>query len=171
MRTSKLFILSIFLLLPGQGLSQSCVDTIISTSLTRHYHINNDGTVSDTKNNLMWVQCSTGQHWSNGQCLGSAQAMTWDKALQAANNFQLAKYSNWRLPTIHELSRITELRCQQPAINLTLFPGTAPVDYWTSTNFVNNGDLAWRIQFSFGENHTAKKSSLANVRLVRSIHE
>ncbi|WP_455218675.1 Lcl C-terminal domain-containing protein [Kaarinaea lacus] len=139
--------------------------------MTQRYQVNNDGTVSDDKNNLMWMQCSVGQRWSNGQCLGTAQAMTWHRALQEANSFRLANYSNWRLPTIYELSRIAELRCQQPAINLALFPGTAPADYWTSTSFANDESLAWRMQFSFAENHTAKKSSSATVRLVRSINE
>lgn len=170
MKASKLFILYILTILPGQGLTQNCIDTISSTSPTQHFHTNKDGTVSDTKNKLMWMQCSAGQRWSNGRCLGTVQTMTWDKALQEANQSHFAKHSDWRLPTIHELSRIIELRCQQPAINLTLFPDSPSVDFWTSTSFVNNKNLAWRVQFSFGENHTAKKSTLATVRLVRSIH-
>ena len=119
----------------------------------------------------MWMQCSVGQQWTNGQCLGTAKTLTWNNALQQANQSRFAKFSDWRLPTIHELSRITELQCQQPAINLKIFPNTKPMDYWTAITFVNNSDLAWRIHFGFGENHSAKKSALAAVRLVRSIHQ
>ena len=62
MKTPKLFVLYILTILPAQGLTQNCVATISSTSPTRHYQTNNDGTVSDTKNNLMWMQCSAGEY-------------------------------------------------------------------------------------------------------------
>jgi hypothetical protein len=167
----KMLTLCILLSTPMQGLTQKCIDTISASPATQYYRINSNGTVSDNKNKLMWMLCSAGQHWNNGQCLGTARTLTWDNALQAANQSRFAKFSNWRLPTIHELSRITELQCQQPAINLKYFPNTKPLDYWTATSFVNNNDLAWRVHFGFGENHTVKKSALAAVRLVRSIHQ
>jgi len=171
MRMLKLLVLCILAIPSAQGMAQDCIDTISATFAVQHYHINSNGTVSDKKNQLMWMQCSEGQQWSNGQCLGTAQAMTWDKAQQEANHSRFAKYSNWRLPTIHELSGIIELRCQQPAINLQFFPGTPSLDFWTATSFINNNDLAWRVHFGFGENHTEKKSTSAAVRLVRSINQ
>ena len=172
-RTQLIHILTlcVFLLIPIQGLTQECIDTIPTSSITRYYHVNSNGTVSDNKNQIMWIQCSAGQEWSNGQCLGSARTMSWNDALQEANQSRFSKFSDWRLPTIHELSRITELQCQQPAINLHIFPNTKSLDYWTATTFVNNTDLAWRVHFGFGENHTVKKSALAAVRLVRSIRQ
>ena len=168
---NKLILLALCILVtfPTAGLAQSCVDNISKTATRKHYLLNNDGTVSDTKTKLMWMQCSLGQKWSNGQCLGKTRTITWNKALQEANDFRFARYSNWRLPTIKELSRITELQCQQPAIDLKLFPHTPPVDYWTTTSFVNDEKLAWLVHFGFGENHTAKKSTSAVVRLVRPI--
>ena len=164
----KMLTLCVFLSIPMLGLTQKCIDTIPASTATQHYRINSNGTVSDNKNKLMWIPCSAGQEWSNGQCLGVARNMTWNDALQEANQSRFGKFSDWRLPTIHELSRITELQCQQPAINLKFFPNTKPMDYWTVTTFVNNSDLAWRVHFGFGENHTAKKSAPAAVRLVRS---
>jgi len=170
MRMFRQAIFCILTLPPTEGFAQQCVDRISASSVIQHYHINSNGTVSDRKNKLMWMRCSAGQRWSNGQCLGTARIITWQKALQEANHYRFARYSNWRLPTIYELSRITELRCQQPAINLNLFPDTPSLDFWTATSFINNSDLAWRIHFGFGENHAAKKSTSAAVRLVRSIN-
>ncbi len=150
--------------------AQNCVDSIDSTTKVEHYRINNIGTVLDTQRNIEWMRCTVGQNWQDGKCAGTPQVMTWDKALSTAKSAKLAEYSDWRLPTIHELSSIAELRCQQPAINLILFPATFSGDYWAATEFVNNSDMAWLVHFGYGENHTAKKSTGAAVRLVRSAH-
>lgn len=150
--------------------AQDCVDSIDSTVKVEHFRINNHGTVLDTRRNIEWMRCTVGQNWRDGKCTGTAELMTWDKALATANSTMLAKYSDWRLPTIHELSSIAELRCQQPAINLILFPATLSGDYWAATEFVNNSDMAWLVHFGYGENHTAKKSTGAAVRLLRSAH-
>ena len=163
-----MLILFSLLILPIPCLAQDCLNNISSTSPTQHYRINNDGTVSDTKNKLVWMQCSIGQQWNKGQCIGKAKTMSWDKAIEEAKQFRAGKHSNWRIPTIHELSSLAELRCQQPAINLQVFPATPPRDYWTATSFINNDALAWRVHFAYGENHTAKKTTQAIVRLVRS---
>ncbi|WP_455366983.1 Lcl C-terminal domain-containing protein [Kaarinaea lacus] len=155
---------------PIQASAQDCIDTIARTTQVSHYQINDNGTVENTPHNIMWMRCSLGQIWQNGHCRGNPHAMTWDEALTAAKASRFAEHSDWRLPTIHELSAITELRCQQPAINLSLFPDTSIGDYWSITEFVNNIDMAWLVHFSYGENHTAKKSTSASVRLVRSTH-
>jgi len=149
--------------------AQECVDTIASTTSLEHYQINNDGTVTDNKHGLIWMQCSIGQIWSDGSCLGEPELVTWENAINTANKFRFAGHDGWRLPTIYELSRITELRCQQPAINFKLFPNTLSGDYWTVNSFINNASLAWRVHFKYGENHTAKKPTHAAIRLIQSV--
>jgi len=150
--------------------AQDCVDSIDSTTKVEHFRINNNGTVLDTRRNIEWMRCSVGQTWQDGKCAGTPHVMSWEKALATAEASQLKEYNDWRLPTIHELSSIAELRCQQPAINLILFPATFTGDYWTGTEFADNSDMAWLVNFSYGENHTAKKSTSAAMRLVRSAH-
>jgi hypothetical protein len=152
----------------AQSQAQNCVESIFPTTLVKDYRIYDNGTVRDSRNGLMWMQCSVGQIWQNGQCLGVPVTTTWEKALAAARDSRFAGHADWRLPTIHELSSITELRCQQPAINLTLFPGSLTGDYWTATSFINNTNMAWLVHFAYGENHTAKKTTFAAMRLVRS---
>ncbi|WP_455206293.1 Lcl C-terminal domain-containing protein [Kaarinaea lacus] len=152
----------------AQSRAQDCVDTIANTFLSENYRVNNNGTIQDIRRNIVWMQCSIGQTWQNGQCTGTAQTMTWQEALLNAQTSQFASHQDWRIPTLHELSSITELRCQQPAIDLRLFPESPPLDYWTANTFVNNPDLAWLVHFAYGENHTTKKSAIAAIRLVRS---
>ena len=153
----------------GNSAEQQCVNSVQPTSPNSQYRVNNDGTISDLKHSLMWLQCSVGQQWRRGKCQGSVTTATWDKAIQIAEHYHYAGYLDWRLPTIYELSSLTELRCLRPAINLSLFPATPAADYWTSTPFSNDSKLAWRVHFQYGENHAEVKSHRAAIRLVRSI--
>jgi hypothetical protein len=169
-RTVTILITFILAFVAFRVQAQDCVDSVDSTTGVEHFRINNNGTVLDTRHSIEWIRCSVGQNWQAGKCIGTPQVIPWDKALSTAKSARLAEYSDWRLPSIHELSSITELRCQQPAINLILFPATFTGDYWTGTEFANNNDMAWLVHFGYGENHTAKKSTGAAVRLVRSAH-
>jgi len=147
--------------------AQSCVDNIPAATAIKHFQVNQDGTLTHHK--IMWSQCALGQTWRNGKCEGEAQFKTWNQSIELANTATLYNYQDWRLPTIHELSSITELSCQNPAINLQLFPDTPSVSFWAGTEFINDRNLAWQVFFGSGENHTAKKSTTAAIRLVRTI--
>jgi hypothetical protein len=156
------------LFVAAESRAQNCIESIPPTTQINHYRSNDNGTVHDLQRHLIWMRCSIGQTWQDGQCLGAPETTTWEDALATANASGFADHTDWRLPTLHELSGITELRCQQPAINLTLFPGALAGDYWTATGFVNHTDMAWLVHFTYGENHTAKKNTTAAIRLVRS---
>ena len=117
----------------------------------------------------MWAQCSVGQQSHNNKCTGEASKLSWAEAKHAADTARIADFSDWRLPTVYELSHIAELQCHQPAINLMLFPTTPAIDFWSATEFINNTDMAWLVHFAYGENHSAKKANPAAIRLVRSI--
>ena len=150
--------------------AQTCVNSIVPTSDLSTYELNENGSTTDRNFNIMWSRCSLGQTWQSGKCLGKPLLTTWDEAQTLAKASTLLSFNNWRLPSIHELSAATELSCQNPSINLTLFPNTTSLHFWTSAEFVNDTNNAWQIFFGTGENHTAKKSSKAAVRLVRSIN-
>jgi len=66
------------------------------------YRDNGDGTVTDLNTGLMW------------QKTPADEKMTWDDAMAGASSFELAGYTDWRLPTIKEL------------YSLIVFSGTDP---------------------------------------------
>ena len=122
--------------------------------------------VMNRRTGLLWMRCSAGQQWHDKEntCIGEARAMSWREAHRYASEMG----QGWRLPTIHELSAITDLRCHDPAVDLSLFPNTPPSHYWTDTAFILQPEHYWLVQFSTGENHTDSGKKLAHVRLVKN---
>lgn len=64
----------------------------------------------DPKTGLMWDRCSVGQSWNGTTCTGEAIKLNWQDAKDYVAKFtnEQAKggYTDWRLPTIEELSSI-----------------------------------------------------------------
>lgn len=129
----------------------------------------NDGVVMDQANKLVWMRCSVGQSWDKrtNTCNGNPTPLTWYQASKTAENLARQLGAAWRLPTIQELSSITEMRCVDPAIDLHWFPNTPAVHYWTGTPFVNQEGYYWLLQFFTGENNTDSAKRTALVRLVK----
>ena len=67
-----------------------------------HYQDNGDGTVSDLVTGLMW-QADPGEK------------MTYDQAVAGAASFNLAGYSDWRLPSIKELYSLIQFSGLDPS--------------------------------------------------------
>jgi len=166
-RTVYFFLISSFF---NVAMGQSCRDTILSTTNVHQYQLNTDGTAVDRVLGIMWHRCALGQKWQNNRCKGEAILTSWENAMELAEKHEFDTYQNWRLATIHELSHITELSCQNPAISQQIFPDTPSVSFWTLTEFVNDNNLAWQVYFGSGENHTDRKSAQAAVRLVRNVN-
>ena len=163
----RLSITFLFFCSSSISLAQSCVETILPTTKFATYKASDNGIVMNQK--IMWIRCTVGQTWHKGKCNGKAVLKSWDEAMDLAKNSTLHSHNDWRLPTVHELSELTELSCQNPAINVKLFPDTPSLSFWTSTEFINDKNNAWQVFFGSGENHTAKKSTAAAIRLVRTI--
>lgn len=132
----------VFLLLALGGAQawadQSC-DTVsypMSTSVDR-FHDNGDGTLTDLRSGLMWMRCSLGQSWSGSACSGEPGTYTWESAQSAASEINrqggYAGFKDWRMPQIPELAMIVERQCENPRINLSLFPSTPATFYWTAS--------------------------------------
>ena len=142
------------------------------SSPTAGFNDNGDGTVSDKASRLMWLRCSAGQRWSGARCTGVAARLDWRAAqaeVQAVNDRGEFFFNDWRLPQVHELAMITERQCQNPRINLAVFPDTPAAFYWTATprRGQNADDATFVLSFgSEGIRHDSRAEQF-HVRMVR----
>lgn len=155
--------------------AQTCKTSSIQPTVNPDQLIDNgDGTVTDAKTGLMWMQCSIGQTWTEEGCAGAPLDLSWQDALQTANQFNhnggLAGKIDWRMPNIKELGSLVEHQCHSPAINLDYFPDTPSATYLSSTAKVSNGIVQGgrSIDFAFGSDLTPEVSVRRHIRLVRS---
>lgn len=147
----------------------SCRDDIQESRPASEFVVHSDGTITDTVSGLMWMRCSVGQNWDGNNCNGNHVPYQWQDALNVADKYQYAGYSDWRLPNKNELTSIIEERCYNPSINEALFPSTAATFYWTSSSAASKPISAWVVNFFTGSVDTGlwKVNGLA-VRLVRA---
>lgn len=99
---------------------------------------NGDGTVTDNVTGMLW------------QKQDDNKTREWEGANSYCEELKLGGFSDWRLPTRRELVGIVDFSRVNPAIDPTVFPGTATRYYWSSTvsPFVNNG--VWALSFDNG---------------------
>lgn len=157
----------VFSLPAGVLATQTCRTLDLPQSAPgERFVVNADGTVRDKLSGLSWKRCSEGQ--SGTACeIGVAGTYSWREAnaLAAGSDFGGAK--GWRLPTIVELATLLEYQCTMPAINLTVFPATPAVNYWSATPYAGYANGAWNINFNDGVHDNSSKNYRLYVRLVR----
>lgn len=159
------------------------------------YFIHENGTVTDTRQKLMWKRCAEGT--SGEYCSdGKAVKYIWDSAMYKFgknSGYSFASYDDWRLPTKNELRTLVYCsngvkqeiawnnNCTNngeskgykiPTIDQQAFPNTGsqyPVFFWSSTQAEDNKKRAWYVSFSSGFDDKGDKGRILQVRLVRKI--
>ena len=105
---------------------------------------------------------------TNGGDEGTAGAGTdTEDFINEMNATAYGGYSDWRLPTIEELSTIVDAERSDPAIDTGYFPNTVSIWYWSSSSSASNPSLAWGVNFYDGDVYGSGKSSYGRVRAVR----
>jgi hypothetical protein len=78
--------------------------------------------------------------------------LRWERAAGAPAPFEQARSRcaslGMRLPSIRELQSLVDESSYAPAIDLTMFPETDPVGFWSSTL---RGSVPWHVQFRDGQ--------------------
>lgn len=91
--------------------------------------------------------------------------------LDRLNKAQFGGYTDWRLPTLHELHTLVQYNALDPdlKINRKYFPHTKPESYWSSTTYSFNPSHAWFVYFGSGVVNDFNKTYRAYVRAVRGV--
>lgn len=139
--------------------AQTCNDNISASTPDERFTVNDDKVI-DNKTGLIWKRCLEGQ--TGPDCAGTPTLFNWQQALRHA-----AEQTDWRLPNINELRSIVELRCCDPAINLSLFPNTSIYSVWSGSPIANYSYHAWSVYFGSGYDGYSFRSYNLHVRLVR----
>jgi len=84
-----------------------------------------------------------------------------------ASNSSFAGQSDWRLPSSKELQTLPEYGCNDPSINLNVFPNTPSDSFWSSTTSAGGASDAWFVNFFNGSLSYNAKTYTNRVRLVR----
>lgn len=107
---------------------------------------------------LQWDACAWGQSASGSTCTGTPATLTWQQALQAAQQANAALHqgqADWRVPNRTELESTVDLAA----------PGQGA--YWSSTSYHPAPARAWTVDFSDGASSPTDKAVARALRLVR----
>jgi hypothetical protein len=140
---------------------------------TERFEDSGDGTVIDRQSKLMWMRCSSGQVYTDAVCSGKPRSVTWATSQTFASEVNASGalfFKDWRVPQVHELAALTELHCDNPRINLAVFPNTPPSAYWSASTRKPPDSPGFAYALSFGVEGVklVDKEQLAMVRLVRN---
>ena len=130
---------------------------------TQNSTYTSDYTTTDNVTGLIWKNCSG----------GTAQTYPWEEAFapcSALNNANsgagYAGRTDWRLPSVEELSSLPNYGRYSPAIDTDCFPNTVSSHYWSSSTNVKYSSKAWYVYFDIGRVDDHFKTNSYYVRCV-----
>lgn len=134
---------------------------------------NKDGTVTNTRNGLIWKRCAEGSDYGNGICTGSGTKVNWKSSKLIAQGNRFLNKSDWRLPSKEEFEEVlgTYDECQNnPEGEYAASKAIALAGgiFWSSSSDVDKPNLAWTVNFDFGTPYRDNISNSYYVRLVRN---
>lgn len=163
-----------------------CDDSLPRTSPSSRFLDHGNGTVTDRASSLTWMRCQLGQTWQNDSCRGEPTRLYWQQALLTAERIRTESnhslhgfggHTDWRLPTIKELTSILESACYKPALNETIFPRAMAGDgkevndgyvyLWSATPFPAGKTVAYMDITSGAVGFRAPSAWAKQVLLVR----
>jgi hypothetical protein len=121
----------------------------------------------DADNYYIWYDSNLA---TNGGYAGTPGSGTdTEDFINALNKAHFGGYSDWRMPTIKEITSIVNynIPLPGPTIDTEFFPNTAASWYWSNTPFEINMYYAWGIGFDYGYGYDGYKGSGGYVRAVR----
>lgn len=121
--------------------------------------------VRDNVTGLIWeVKTNDGSIHDRGR------TYTWNnttKFIAALNMETFGGFSDWRLPSMKELSALVNIEKFNPAIDTGFFPYTVSSYYWSSTTHADLTGNSWYVNFGYGNVNYKYRSNSYYVRAVR----
>lgn len=189
MTKTKILTLLLFMLCASCTGMNQYIEENKRANIPDRFITNGNGTVTDTKTNLMWQQYDDGIPYNWHEAAGKYEynkndniaAINNPKKVNVCRSLQLGGLSNWRLPTLEELKSLmipmsATTRMPEKSIDRKYFPTTRD-RYWTSDIGWGGGSLwtvdeygAMTIDFTgYGSiNRVPAKSN--NIFYVRCVH-
>ena len=131
-----------------------------------------EGVWIDQSTGLMWSRINIGQNWRNGSCHGNAINTSWDDAKKLCQQFDLAGFKDWRLPTKDELKKLARMNKNGELKNI-LYDISSGNDvwhyYWSSTAHDFEYNLFYLVVFYNLTITSDRKDSKNYIRPVRNI--
>ncbi len=113
---------------------------------------NGNGTVTDTRTNLMWTK--------DANLFGR---LNWDDAISRCSSFSISGIGGWRLPSKDELAAIYHaIQGEHP------FTGVQSSFYWSSTTLAGFTGSAWVVSMDNGRVDGSSKDRTHHVWPVRA---
>lgn len=161
---------------------------IVETIDNRYQVLGNGSEIKDLHTNLIWQRCQIGQTWNGAMCIGMPREFTFDQAQQQQQQLTVG---GWRMPTIRELSSLTECSSGKmkfaddvgdgglpikngcdghytsPTIHAKAFPNTPASSVWSGSLNAVNSRNAWYVGFNNGFSNLSYRGNAGGLRLVR----
>lgn len=115
---------------------------------TPSYRLNGNGTVTDLITGLMWQSTDAGE-------------MLFENAVTYCDTLTLAGYTDWRLPTAHELYTILNQGKNRPAADTAYFKYTLAEYWWSSDKQIDDVSKIWSCNAGGGIGAHAKTETIS----------
>jgi len=148
---------------PGDSMAQDGSYDADQGKVQQAFTDNGDGTVTDNNTGLMWQQATADINKDN--VIDDNDKRNWQEAKNECENLSFAGYSDWRLPSLFELTTIVDYDRFNPAIN-SVFSCESSY-YWSSGSYTNGASSAWFVNFFYGYDGWDDQSNSYYVRCVR----
>ena len=110
-----------------------------------------DGSIHDQDNTFTW--CDTNPETNGGDqgtCSDPSAENDTEAFIAKLNQDNFGGFSDWRMPTVKELSTLINLGAENnaPAVDPDFFPDTISDNYWSATTVTYDSSAAWYVCFS-----------------------
>lgn len=129
-----------------------CYYSSLSVMAGERFVDNGNGTVTDTKTNLMWLSSD------------NTVPINWHESVEYCKNLRTGGYSDWRVPTLSELKNLYDLNEKNGnGYHLTSRIFTTAECCWATEN---EGDRSARFSFTDGKENWHRQSFSAGTRVL-----